>query len=463
MMMLVLVTFMVVSVMGSIPECSYTSPTNEYGRKETGEVICSCKAFQPSYTGNLNFVKQVLSMVEETERNVDLVIRGCDKLKLELNFNNIKPINLRIYDSEEVLINKVELAQAEDRRQTMVVKNVSKLHMEGIVQCRMCQEKQGLLSIQIESVNSFIISHLNSTLPLKMTGRHIQNVKISDSSFFFLPWPGIFFHNSSKVEIIRNLFMQAMPRSISISLGDEINISHNLLDVSEVLKIEQYEHMVIKCNKPDKSIKLPETCNIPIIEYKQKVDEKQVQYVSDTDLALVVNNDSKDEVTANDAIEDTKYIIVTLLGTVDMFGLVWILVTILSCFIFLLSWCCCRRVKDKDSYGVSRVSGDSFKTSSALRPDLLVLPFLEDEGDEYSESSRVHLAQGVDIINDQGRRHPPQFVTVQGVRAEPMEDGVVCGSLTLGPSFGATKICASSASVRAASSNILKQQTFSKV
>ena len=85
------------------------------------------------------------------------------------------------------------------------------------------------------------MSRLNSTVPLKLTGRHLQTVKISDSSFFFLPWPGIFFHNASKVELVRNMFREAMPRSISISLGDQINISHNLLDVSEVLKVELSE------------------------------------------------------------------------------------------------------------------------------------------------------------------------------------------------------------------------------
>ena len=151
MLVLVLMMYMAVSIMGSPPQCLYTSPTNQYGRKENEKVICSCKVSQPSYTGNMNFVKQVLSKVEETERNVDLVIKGCDKIRLELNFNNIgsQPINLRIYDSEEVEINMVELALAEDRRQTLVVKNVTRLHMEGMVQCRRCQESQGLLSIQV--------------------------------------------------------------------------------------------------------------------------------------------------------------------------------------------------------------------------------------------------------------------------------------------------------------------------
>ena len=79
-----------------------------------------------------------------------------------------------------------------------------------------------MFSPQMESVRNFSMSHLNSTLPLKITGRHLQNVKISDSYFVILPWPGVFFHNARRVEILRNKFLQAMPRSISISLGDSI-------------------------------------------------------------------------------------------------------------------------------------------------------------------------------------------------------------------------------------------------
>ena len=52
-------------------------------------------------------------------------------------------------------------------------------------------------------------------------------------------------------------------------------------------------------------------------------------------------------------------------------------------------------------------------------------------------------------------------MTVQGVRCEPQEDGVVCGSLTLGPSFNKDK--EATTNDRTAVSNILKQQAFSKV
>ena len=56
---------------------------------------------------------------------------------------------------------------------------------------------------------------------------------------------------------------------------------------------------------------------------------------------------------------------------------------------------------------------------------------------------------------------------MQGVRADPQEDGVVCGSLTLGPSFTSSQAqqqdTDTAATDRTVSSNILKQQAFSKV
>ena len=200
---------------------------------------------------------------------------------------------------------------------------------------------------------------------------------------------------------------------------------------------------------------------MPIIEYDRGEEEGEELFVADSALGAVISEDNK-EVTDDEKVivtvkdkSDDGDIFVTVLGTVDLFGLLWIFLAILSILVFLLFWCCCRRVTNKAKDAGAE---EALKTSSALRPDLLVIPFLEDEADEYSESSRVHLAQGVDMKDP--LRRQPQYVTVQGVRSEPMEDGVVCGSLTLGPSFGSSR---DSSGIRAVSSNILKQQTFSKV
>jgi len=426
------------------------TPECDLGLKEGEEVVCMCKNQETSYTGNLNFVKQQLSRVASrvpTGRGVDLWIKDCDSLSLELNFNNIglQPVNLRIYQSRVVEITEVELAALEDRRQSLVVKNVTNLTMSGLVRCRGCQDSgKELLNVQIERVASFNIMNLNSSVALKVTGRHLDFVRIYDSSFLLLPWPGIFFHNSSRVELLRNRFLQARPRSISIKQGDTINISHNLLDVAEVLKVEQYEHAVVRCNKPNESVILPATCNIPLLEY-QPVPELTV--VNDEE---IVEHEKVTVASVNESDNDNA-VLMTILGTTDVTGFIWVIVTVFSALCFLLVFGVHRCCVSSRSRGATIGSSEPLKTASSMRPDLM-MPVLEEE-DEYSESSRTHLAQD-------HHRMAPQFVTVQGVRSEPMEDGVVCGSLTLGPSFSCPQ---DSNGIRTVSNNILKQQAFSKV
>ena len=192
-----------------------------------------------------------------------------------------------------------------------------------------------------------------------------------------------------------------MPRSISISLGNDITISHNLLDVSEALKVEQYEHQVIKCNRPGPEVVLPATCDIPMLVFNERDDtsEEEVKQLvlkhqddhTDNDNAEVLTDDTSIEEEIRATIDREKDIIVTVLGTVDTLGLIWIFVTVVSCSLFILGYicfCCHDRRKEAKKSG-------SKKTSSELRPDLLVIPFnSDDDGDEYSESSRVHLAMG---------------------------------------------------------------------
>ena len=130
-----------------------------YLQQPSSVVQCQCHPSRKYYTGNLNFVKTALSQVDQSgsgsrERsNIDLVITGCDQLRLELNFHNVashQPFNLRIYDSERVEINVVELALSQTERQTVVVKNVAKFHVEGRIQCRSCpNDKTGQLNIQV--------------------------------------------------------------------------------------------------------------------------------------------------------------------------------------------------------------------------------------------------------------------------------------------------------------------------
>ena len=293
---------------------------------------------------------------------------------------------------------------------------------------------------------------MTASLPVKLTGRHLEEVRIAHSTFSSLPWPGVFLHNATRVEILQNFFLKTKPRSISISLGEIINVSHNLLDVSEALKVEQYEHQVIKCNRQNPGVLLPATCNIPILEYNTRAEDSVKE--------LVLNRQQEqDGLSVSDEIElkveEEIETIVTVLATVDSFGLVWVVLSLLLIAVFLACYCCWRRRRDRKQ----KVAKEKLKTAAVLRPDLLVIPFPDDDPDEYSESSRAHLAQA-----DSFQQRLPQYVRVQGVRCEPGEDGVVCGSLTLGPSFSnQDKNNGTTGSDRTMSSNILKQQAFSKI
>ena len=139
-------------------------------------VECRCGGRRRSYTGNLNFVKAALARSRSRGGdNVDVILRDCDLLRLELNFHNVaaqQPFNLRIYESNRVEINVVELSLSllSQTRQTIVVKNVSSLHVEGRVQCRVCPENTGMLNIQVFIVKTLFLSSVFSAyLLLQLT------------------------------------------------------------------------------------------------------------------------------------------------------------------------------------------------------------------------------------------------------------------------------------------------------
>ena len=130
--------------------------TSGLGHSENVQIICTCRNSRNSYTGNLNFAKQALSNVQKSNslQSVDVIIQNCDHLRLELNFNNVgggQPFNLRISESHSVYIDVVELdLNVMERRQTVVVKNVTYFNMRGTrIQCRICPENTGLLNIQV--------------------------------------------------------------------------------------------------------------------------------------------------------------------------------------------------------------------------------------------------------------------------------------------------------------------------
>ena len=139
--------------------------TSGLGFSENVQIICTCPNSRNSYTGNLNFAKQALSNIQRSNslRSVDVIIKDCDHLRLELNFNNVgtgQPFNLRISEIESVDIDVVELdLNVMERRQTVVVKNVTYFNMRGTrIQCRICPENTGLLNIQVINLTVLLMS-----------------------------------------------------------------------------------------------------------------------------------------------------------------------------------------------------------------------------------------------------------------------------------------------------------------
>ena len=157
---LLVISVLVTLVRSQSPiSCStQTQPHNALTVSPNVQITCQCRNKRNSYTGNLNFAKLELSKIEKSKavRNVDVIIRDCDHLRLELNFNNVggsQDFNLRIEESRSVDIDAVELDQdVLEKRQTVVVKNVIYFNMRGRIQCRSCPfspENTGLLNIQV--------------------------------------------------------------------------------------------------------------------------------------------------------------------------------------------------------------------------------------------------------------------------------------------------------------------------
>ena len=136
------------------PKCRYTALSSSAPSGVAGEVLCTCRSFQPHYEGNLNFVKRSLQAAagQGSSGSLDLVIRGCTSLVLELNLDTVggrRGLNLVVEDCEVVRVVAVELA-GEERVQSLVVRRVARLEVEGRVDCRGCRGRAGgLLNIQV--------------------------------------------------------------------------------------------------------------------------------------------------------------------------------------------------------------------------------------------------------------------------------------------------------------------------
>ena len=76
------------------------------------QIVCTCRSFQPRYTGNLNFVKGALAGAARLDAGkLDVVLNNCSQLHLELNFHTLgrRPIDLRIENSGSVRVVQVAM------------------------------------------------------------------------------------------------------------------------------------------------------------------------------------------------------------------------------------------------------------------------------------------------------------------------------------------------------------------
>lgn len=152
----------------------------------------------------------------------------------------------------------------------------------------------------------------------------------------------------------------------------------------------------------------------------------------------------------------------------DAYGLVILAVVVMCVAVFLVCYCCCccccpgKRMKEKPPPPGQHQLEAQPAAGAGHRGQPRVVTFdpllAPHEADRYSNSSRAHLApaQPPDTAT-------PYYVTVEGVRSEEVEGGIVCGSLTLGPAFNLAAEEQEDRRSRAQASNTLKNQTFSKM
>lgn len=98
-----------VLVSGVPPRCRLVAISRQADARLPDQVDCTCKPTQLRYIGNLNFLKEQLVPIKLYNRTVDISIKDCETLELELNFAEIttKNVNLRLLQTKYIKINKI--------------------------------------------------------------------------------------------------------------------------------------------------------------------------------------------------------------------------------------------------------------------------------------------------------------------------------------------------------------------
>ena len=139
--------------------------------------MCTCRSFQPTYTGNLNFVKGALAGAARLDGRLDIVLTNCSDLQLELNFHTLsrRPVDLRIENSGSVRVIQVELAAWGNNAgadgqlphvQGLTVQRVNELVLQGAISCARCKSNSAFNHCSCFYLNTIVILYLLSDAAL---------------------------------------------------------------------------------------------------------------------------------------------------------------------------------------------------------------------------------------------------------------------------------------------------------
>ena len=101
-----------VGASSSPPSCRLLAMSRQAwrgGGLQADQVDCACSTANQNYIGNMNFVKVHLAAIKAYNRTVDISVRDCESLDIDVNLAEItnKNVNLRIRRTNSVKINNI--------------------------------------------------------------------------------------------------------------------------------------------------------------------------------------------------------------------------------------------------------------------------------------------------------------------------------------------------------------------
>ncbi|TRY79909.1 hypothetical protein TCAL_12770 [Tigriopus californicus] len=345
-------------------------------KKARPELATMCLSGTPKISNSKRF--QIQGSYEVHVRNVGLVFDHHHRLELE-----------RI-SSKVVFTGNISCSECANQTRSSSMKS---------------ELSPALFSIKAWQVRRLILHEVNAEVPLKLTALDGFAVVVSKSRFETIPWPGFYIHNVTRVRLNHNQFIDAAPKAVLAKQGTEVVVANNVLDVSSAMDVSQFQHMTIRCNRPNLSSPVP-----PSLQCKGVVPPDPT-FIDEFYLSL-----------------DLKYRIIMwgIIGTFDIFGFFWIpLVALLTILASILVCCCCR--KCQDDFWEEELPPESLViVHDPLIPPKARPPILKKRNPEGP-----HINGHDNSVPDPPEKYDT-FVKIDKVTEEPdPEEGVVHGHLFL--------------------------------